>query len=199
MTENIKELIEKINQEGVQLAQEKAGQIEDQARQKAKEILEKAKQEKEEIIRLAQKEAQDTSEKQKALLAQAGRDFLLVLRQEINALLDKLVLQQVHQALEPDTLSKILSMIIKESCLGKDKEVVILISHDAFARLGESFLTKLKEEARKGITLRADDGISAGLVMSFDAGKSQFDFSDKALAEYIITFLKPKLKEVFKD
>ncbi|PIW68507.1 MAG: V-type ATP synthase subunit E, partial [Candidatus Omnitrophica bacterium CG12_big_fil_rev_8_21_14_0_65_42_8] len=53
-------------------------------------------------------------------------------------------------------------------------------------------------EAKKGIVVRASDEISVGFTISFDAGKSQYDFTDKALAEYIGVYLKPKLSEILK-
>ena len=55
MAEQIKDLIEKINQEGIKAAEEKARQVEEAAKQKADEILAKAKLEAERIIAEAAK------------------------------------------------------------------------------------------------------------------------------------------------
>lgn len=196
MAESIKELIEKINQEGVQIAEEKAYKIQERAQLAAGEILNKARQEAEKIISAAQKEALDTNEKQKALLKQAGRDLLLVLRQEINNMLNRLVLGELYQMLEPEALFKILSMLIRENCLGSGNEISISLSKEDFSNFQEVFLARLKEEVKKEILLRPHEEIRAGFIISYDAGKSQFDFSDQALAEYIVTFLKPKLKDI---
>ena len=45
----------------------------------------------------------------------------------------------------------------------------------------------------KKIILKPAEEISGGFTISFDNGKSCYDFTDKALAEYIGTYLKPKL------
>lgn len=198
MTESIKELIEKINQEGIQAAQEKARQIQEEAQKKAEEILVKARSEAEKIISGARKSAQEITEQQKVLMRQAGRDFLLVLRQEINAMLERLILAEVKESLTSESLFRILSMLIKHKSTAEE-EIIVFLNPEDLAHLQAGFLKKLKEEVKREIILRPSGEIRAGFVISYDAGKSQFDFSDKALAEYIATFLKPKLKEIFKD
>ena len=109
MAEDIKTLIEKINEEGVKAAQEKAKEIEGRAREAAAEILEKARLEAKKIIDESRDRASKMEEKEKALLAQAGRDLLLSLRQEINAMLHKLIISEARTALTPEHLFKILN------------------------------------------------------------------------------------------
>ena len=196
MAEDIKTLIEKINQEGVKAGQAKANEIEEQARQEAGQILEKAKIEAKKITEEAKDKISKMQEKEKALLAQAGRDLLLSLRQEINAMLEKLIVSEARAALTPENLYKILSGVIHALSRQEKEEIIISVNKDDLRALEGGFLTKLKEAAKKKIILKPAESIGAGFLISFDAGKSQFDFSDKALAEYIGTFLKPKLKEI---
>lgn len=196
MAEDIKALIEKINQEGVLAAEEKARGIENKARVKVDEILKKAQAQADKILNEAKESISRMQEKQKNLLNQAGRDFLLVLKQEINAMLDKLINSQVQDALTPENLFKILSSVIQSACAVEKGEIIVSLNRDDLRALESGFLAKLKEETKKKIALKSADDIHAGFVISYDAGKSQFDFSDKALAEYIGTFLKPKLKEI---
>jgi len=63
-------------------------------------------------------------------------------------------------------------------------------------RLREGFLSELKDAVKKGIVLKPSEDILGGLTISYDAGRSLFDFTDKALTEYITSYLRPKLKEV---
>ena len=60
MAEEIKELIEKIQQEGIQIAEDKARQIEAQAREQAEEILLEAKQQAAKIISEAEEKRKVT-------------------------------------------------------------------------------------------------------------------------------------------
>jgi vacuolar-type H+-ATPase subunit E/Vma4 len=197
MSEDIRALIEKINQEGVIAAEKKAKEIEDKARLAASEILKRAQAQADKILEEAKDEISRMQEKEKSLLNQAGRDLILILRQEINAMLNNLINSQVKDALEPDNLFKILSKVIQGTPASAEKgEIIVLLNKEDLKALENGLLAKLKEETKRKIVLKAADDIRAGFVISYDAGKSQFDFSDKALAEYIGTFLKPKLKEI---
>jgi len=66
-------------------------------------------------------------------------------------------------------------------------------------KLEKTLLNELKEEIRKGITLKPSDSITAGLVISYDSGKSYYDFTDEALANYISVHLKPKLRDMLEN
>ena len=199
MTEDIKHLIEKINQEGVQAAEAKAGEIEEQAKRQAAEILDKAKKESQRLLAQAQDKLKVMEEKQKHLLAQAGRDFMLSLKKEITAAIERLIIEDVRQALSPEAMHKIITEVIKNyGGQHKDDIVVSLKAEDAEA-LQKHYLAKLKEESKKGIILKPSGEISGGFTISFDAGRSQFDFTDSALADYIGTYLKPQLNEILKQ
>ena len=194
MTQEIKDLISKINEEGIQNAEAKAKEIEALARQKADELIKKAQAEAGQIVSRAKEEVRRTQESSQTLLKQAGRDLLLGLKEEINAVLEKLIASGVRQALNVEELTKILSALIKDHS-GKEKVVITLSAEDA-RKLEKVFLDGLREEVRKGIVLRPSEDIRAGFVISYDGGKSSFDFSEKGLAEYIGSHLKPKLKEI---
>lgn len=195
MAEDIKGLIEKIQQEGISVADEKAAQIEQEAKQKAAQILSQAKQEADKVLAEAEEKISRMEEKDRVLLSQAGRDLILSLKQEINNMLMRLVSSSMHEALRQDVISKIMLELVK--CASHHKEdIIITLSKEEIGLIEKDLLHKLKEEAKKGVTLKPSQDIRAGFTISFDAGKSCFDFSDKALAEYISQYLKPKLAEI---
>jgi len=199
MAEEIQGLIDKINQEGIRLAQEKADEITGRAQKEAAEIVERARQEAEAIVFQAQEKAMRAQEKGKTLLSQAGRDLLLSLRKEINAILKRLIITEVRQALGPDALSGALLELIKGSAGTEKAGIVITLGQEDLEVLNKNLLPKLKDAIRKGITLRPSEEISGGFTISYDAGKSEYDFTDAALAEYIGAYLKPKLDQILKD
>ena len=63
-------------------------------------------------------------------------------------------------------------------------------------KIEKGLLAELKEEVKKGITLKPSEDIAGGFIISYDAGKSHFDFTDKALAEYFSLYLKPKIGQM---
>jgi V/A-type H+-transporting ATPase subunit E len=199
MAEEIRDLIEKINQEGIRAAEEKAQNIEAAAKQRADELLAQAKLEAEEMIAAAKDRIFREDEKGKTLLAQAGRDLLLSLRKEINALFGRIVVSDIQQALTPEALFRLLSEVVRNYSAGESSDITVFLNKEDLETLEKKFLHKLREETKKKIILRPAEEISGGFTISFDDGKSCYDFTDKALAEYIGTYLKPKLNQILKE
>jgi V/A-type H+-transporting ATPase subunit E len=197
MTEDIKNLIEKIQEEGVKVAEDKARGIEEQARRQAQGIIKKANSEAERIIVQAQDRVAKMEESANASLKQVGRDLLLSLKKEINEMLDRIIRLHVHESLNIDELIKIISTLIKEN-KGRE-DIMISLNKDDFQKLEKGIFNELREEIKKGVTLKPSEDILGGFIISYDAGKSHFDFTDKALAEYIGSYLRPKLAELLKE
>jgi len=199
MAEEIQSLIEKIQQDGIKVAEEKAKEIEDQAKKQADLILESARIQAGKLFSEAKDNLAKMEQSQKALLTQAGRDLMLTLKKEINAMLERLILQEIQGSITPEVMADILGQIIKEQAkLGKEDIIVTLKKAD-LDKLEKNFLARLKEETKKGIVLKPSEDVRTGFLISFDNAKSYFDFSDQALSEYIGTYLKPKLAELLKN
>ncbi|MBU4346801.1 MAG: hypothetical protein KKH29_05720 [Candidatus Omnitrophica bacterium] len=198
MVEDIKGLIEKINQEGIRAVQGKAKNIEAQARQRAEEIVAKAQAEAEKIIAEGRDKVVKTQQSTRLSLEQTGRDLLLTLSKEINTMLNNLIARGVRTALSPQEMAKIIVTLIKNYS-GKEKsDIVVLLNKQDLESLEKGLLGELKEELKKGMVLKASEGMNAGFMISYDRGRSHFDFTDKALTEYIGTYLQPKLAQILK-
>lgn len=198
MAKEIKELIEKIQQEGIFAAESKARQIEEEAQKKAKEIILKAESQAKKTIAGAKEEAAKQEEAARVSLKQAGRDTLLSLRKEINAMLERIVVLRAKEVLQPHELAKIIASLIKEYTVKEKAGIEILLKKEDLEKLEKELFADLKDAARKGITLKPAEDITGGFIISFDSGKSHYDFTDKALAGYIAGYLQPKLAEVLK-
>ena len=199
MAEEIRDLIEKINQEGIRAAEEKAQTIEAAAQQRADEILAQAKLEAEEMISAARERIHREDKAGKTLLAQAGRDLLIALRKEINAILGRIIVSDIRLAMTPEALFRLLSELIKNYNADESSDITVLLSKDDLEILEKNFLHRLREETKKQIVLTSGEEISGGFTISFDSGKSCYDFTDKALADYIGTYLKPKLNQILQE
>ena len=196
MAEDIKNLIEKIQQEGIKAAEEKARDIEAQAQAQAEALIEKAGKEAQEIVAEGKDKLARMEKSGQVSLEQAGRDLLLSLREEISAMLDRLVVAQVRQALEPRELIKIITTLIKNSS-GKEKaEIIVSLNQQDLAKLKKHFLGRLKELTKQGVALRSSKDIHAGFVISYDSARSHYDFTDQVLAQHLAAYLKPKLQEL---
>lgn len=198
MAEELKDLIAKIQHDGVVVAQEKAREIENEARQEADSILSKAKSDAGKIIVEAKERVAKMEEAGRLSLKQAGRDTVITLKKEICAMLDRVIKSAIEEALTSHELTKVISALIKDYGQRHKEGIEISLKREDIGKIENGLLSELKEEAKKGITLKASDEISAGFLISFDKGKSHFDFTEGALAEYLGSYLKPKIAETLK-
>jgi len=196
MAEEIKDLIEKIQEEGIKAGEDKAKEIELEAKRKAGSLLEKAKSDAEKTLAEAKEKVARMEESAKVSIQQAGRDLLLSLKEELHAMLGRLVQSSVAQTLNPSEMAKILHELIKKLAGASEEDIWVWLKKEDGEKLEKEFLSRLKEETKRNIVLKPSEEILGGFIISFDAGKSHFDFTDKALGEYLGTFLKPHLKQV---
>ncbi len=196
MAEELKDLIQKIQKEGVEAAESKSRTIIEEARQKADIIIKDAKKQADSIVSDAKENVAKMEEASRASLKQAGRDLLLSVRTQINDMLAKLVAGQVKAALSVDEVARILGQLIKDAADTEKEQLQLTLKKEDLDKLEKGFLDELKKRVQKGIELKASDSIQGGFTISFDSGKSLFDFTDKALAEYICSAIRPKLAEI---
>ncbi len=196
MTEDIQDLIDKIHQDGIKAAERKAQVIEDEARQRADAILSQAKRDAEKMLSDAKERIALEDERERALLAQAGRDLLLSLREEIHAMLGQIVASDIRQALTPETLFRLLIEIFRNYATESGGEMWVSLNKSDKELLERHYLQRLNQEMGRKILLKQGDDVHGGFTISFDIGKSRYDFTDKALADYIGTYLKPKLNTI---
>ncbi|MDD5505143.1 MAG: V-type ATP synthase subunit E family protein [Candidatus Omnitrophica bacterium] len=199
MAQEIKDLIAQIHQEGIAAAEKQAAQIKADAEKEALKIISQAKTEAQKIIEQANIQAKKTDVSTRADLKQASRDLLISLRQEIIAMLDRLIKADLRQALSPEELAKIIGTLIKNTPLSLGSQIIVSLNQQDKDRLGQGLLKQLAEETKRSVVLKSAEGIDSGFIISFDAGKSIFDFSSQALSDYISGSLRPELSKILKS
>lgn len=196
MAQEIKDLIAKIQQEGIQAAEVQAAKIKAEAERVSLKIISEAKIEAQRIIEQANNQARKLDDSTQAALKQAGRDLLISLRQEIISMLDRLIKLDLRQVLTAEELSGIIATLIKNAPLSLGSQIIVSLNKQDKDKLEQGFLRKLVEATKKPIVLKSADGIDSGFVISFDAGKSIFDFSGQALSDYICGRFRPELNKI---
>ena len=199
MAEELKALIEKIKEDGVKAAEEKARSIEEEAKEKASAVMERAKKEAGNLISDAGERIARMEESAKETIRQAGRDLALSLKKEINGMLERIALSHVREALRPEEMAKIITSLVRIPKTEGEKGIVISLGKEDIGKLEKSLLKELNQEMKKGITLRSSGDIRGGFLISYDGGKSSYDFSGKALAEYLAGRIRPNLAEMMKE
>ncbi|MDD5194541.1 MAG: V-type ATP synthase subunit E family protein [Candidatus Omnitrophica bacterium] len=200
MSEDLKGLIEKIQQEGINAAQARAQEIEEEARKYAKKLIEDARIEADKMLEQAKEQISLAQAGSEVSLKQAARNTLIALRQQITSMLHNLITLEVRRSLSNDELLKIIVKLLSEYReKGTNAQIIISLNKENLEGLQQSLLAQLKGDLKSKIILKASDEVKAGFIISYDAGKSAFNFTDEALAEYISAYLDPKLDQILKN
>ena len=200
MSSQIQELIDKIKNDGIQQAQDEATKIEKDAKDQAAQIVREAQKEAETIVLQAQDEVKKMEEAAKKSLQQASRDTLLALRKHIEKTLQKLITVEVSGALTGDRLAEIITDVVAKTVEeAKDHGVVIEVPPQAADELKGGVLKKLQDSVKKGVALEGSDEVSGGFTISYDGGKSSFDFTDESLAQFLATYLNAQVADILKS
>ena len=195
MTQQVQELINKIKSEGVQAADEKAKEIESQAKKNAEQIVTDAKKQADQLILQANEEAKKVKELTHMALQQAARDTLLSVKKQIKEILHKIVVTDVGDALTTETLSQIVETIVSKFVDDKSAEQnihVTLSAHDLKV-LRDGFVTKLQKHLKQPVRLQSAQDVGKGFTISFDGGKSSFDFTDESLAAFMSAYVNAEV------
>ena len=198
MVEKIQGLIDKIKTEGVKAAEEQAQHIENEAHAKAGAIIAAAEEGARELREEAQEDARRTREATQKALEQSARDMLLSLRQQIEQALNGLVNKEVKDALSSEQLGKILTDVMTKT-VTKETEGEVALSEADTKSLQDSVLAKLQKSLKGDIKFQSSDDISGGFMISYDAGKSSYDFTDESLANYLSTFVNTQVATILKE
>ncbi|MDP3729989.1 MAG: hypothetical protein Q8R14_00485 [Candidatus Omnitrophota bacterium] len=199
MAEEIRELIEKIRSEGIRAGEDKAKVIELDAQKRARQIINDAETEAKRLLSEARESISRAEESSGSSLKQAARDCIIGLKKEILTILNRITLSHVHKALTVEETGKLITHILKD-CKAKDKgDVIVSLKKEDAEKLTNLLMFELSGELKKNLVLKPSEDIRGGLTISYDHGKSYFDFTDRALAEYIGSYIRPKLLEILKD
>ena len=195
MSQHVQELIDKIKTEGLQAADQKAKEVEDSAKAGVQRIIADAEVKAKHIVADAEAKAQATRESTEMALKQAARDTLLALRKEIEGVLQKVIAKETKGALSPEQLAGIISEIVKGSVKANlaESNIEVTVSAADLKTLEDGFAAKIQKEIKQPVTFKSADGISTGFTISFDEGKSCFDFTEASLVEYLGTYLNTQV------
>ncbi|MEW5895629.1 MAG: hypothetical protein AB1650_07735 [Candidatus Omnitrophota bacterium] len=187
MVQNVQDLINKIKHEGLEAGRESAGRIEAEARKRSEAMIAKAHLEAGEIIAEARAKQKRLEESVRASLHQAARDTVLSLKKRIEEILRDIMKRDIHESLGKEQIAGLIVALAKQYMEqhGGIQNIRIGLNESDRKALEQHIVAKLKEAINTGITVRTRDDLTGGFMISFDEGKSSFDFSEDALVEYL--------------
>jgi len=195
----VQELIDKIKKDGIKTASEEASKIKAEAEAEAKRIVESAKKEAESIINHGKQDAERSEKAGTAALEQASRNLVLAFKDEIQALLDKIISEHVASSYNDDVLKTALPELLKSWASKGGDDLAVILPEDQLSKFKSFFSEKLTRELWKGVELKSNRKLTSGFRISNKEGSVYYDFSAEAVAGLLSAYLNPKLAEILKN
>lgn len=198
MAEDLQNLLDRIQKDGVEQAEAQAETILAQAREKAAAILREAEKQAAETRVGAEKDAEVFVERSTKTLEQAARDFLISVGRSVERVFEDVAKETVGAALTPDTMEQMLIRMADmyvEHGAGESRIDILLNAQDRKALAG-ILMQRDRELLERGLELHTDDAIDRGFKVSFRDNHLYHDFTVQAIADSISQLLKPPLREI---
>jgi len=173
----VQELIDKIKKDGIQTASQEAAKIKKDAEEEARRIVDAAKKEAVEIISRGKQDAERSEKAGIAALEQASRNLILAFKDEIQALLDKIIGEHVSSHYGDEVLKAALPEILKAWAAKGNDNLSVLLPEGELSKLQAFFSEKLTGELWKGVELKSSRKLSSGFHISNKQGSIFYDFS----------------------
>ncbi|MBU0571865.1 MAG: hypothetical protein KJ995_01200 [Candidatus Omnitrophica bacterium] len=196
MEMNLDSVIEKLQTEGVNRAEERASAIIKEAETKAANIVSSAKRQKDVMLEKAEKEAEEFRINVEVAIKQAARDVIIAIRAQMEALLDSIIKKEVSAQLTPDVLKDIITKLVTTSIEREEVDLEILLGENDKRALRETLGALLQGELKKGVVIKASPALKKGFRIGKKGENEYYDFSDDAISEAFNFYLNKKLRKI---
>ncbi|AFG37705.1 hypothetical protein [Spirochaeta africana] len=195
----LKELIDKIKQDGVSTAEAQAQQIASDAEAKARQIVEQAQAEAARIKQSAQAEADKFTQAGTAAVQQAARDVLLQTQNKLEKIFAAVVNDQVNEAFTPQILEKAVVSLMQNWQGRPVEDLSLQIADDQYAKAEAPLKKALADHVKRGLTVQPSDKVSAGFRIGEKDGSSFYEISADSLGELLASRVNAALGEIIKN
>jgi V/A-type H+-transporting ATPase subunit E len=189
MAEELKHLIEQIQKEGVEKANEQADTIISQAKDKAAKIVAEAEEQATQTLEKAKTESKAFAERSVKTLEQAARDLLITVGQGCEKVVTETLGQEVGSTLSGELLQKMILGVIEQS---GGSSIELSVSEADIAAL-TAFCAEQARKSGKEIDLSSDSEVLNGFKVGFKDKSVYLDYTDEAVANALAAFLRPEL------
>ena len=191
MAEELQQLLEKIQRDGVDKANAEAAAIVAKAKAEADALVKKAKEDAAAAEAKGKADAEAYAARAKETISQAARDTVLKVKEDVTKLLTKLLAQDVTAALANEAVP-LAAAAVKELVTGSDAEVAIS------PKFVDALRAQLAAQAQDGVKVVADEMTGAGFTVKLDNGRVEHDFTDAAIANALAQHLRADLAALLK-
>ncbi len=195
MAEDLQNLIERIQKEAVNKADEKSSAIIAKANEEASRILENAKAEAAAVLEKADKDSAAYAERSERAIQQAARDVLISVGRRIEKMISEILSREVEKNLSENTIKEMLLVLAKN--YSTDTELVF--SEADKAKLSSFAVGEFAKALGKGVKVESDSGIKFGFRVKVDDGKVSHEFTSEEIAAALSSMVRPELARIVSE
>ena len=192
MEQQIQDLVASIKKEGIEEAKKQSAEILASAKAEAEEIIKKAKAEGDKIIQDAKNSAKLEAESAKAQIVQAGRDVTLSLKQSVEALFTKILVDDCKKAMDASLLAQLITQAVNADLNGVTAEIPEGLKDDVVKALSSEVAKLVKQKD----FLKESKGVLSGIKLSSNDGSGYIDMSASECALLVKPYLSERLREL---
>lgn len=190
MTQDLQELLEKIQRDGIDKAQGEADKLIAEAKAKAASIIKEAQAKAQATQAEAEQRSVEFQNRAEATIQQAARNTLLSVEQAVTKLLEQLLLHTIKTSFaENQQQIGALALEAARTYL-QDADTLELASTE---QLAELLRAQLAQKAQKGITVVTDPNADTGFSVRLADGRIEHAFTGAAITEVLARQLRPRL------
>ena len=164
------------------------------------EGLERAENERARLVAEAKAEADAEASQKKAAAAvkQAARDVIISLKDDLQEKLRAVVREAAAQAMTPEAMAGLIAKIAEQFVQNAASGAEVILSAREREDAAQKLIGCLPDVLKKNSSVQLGRGFAAGFKIGFNNSEVFLDFSDEALADVICEFVGPKLAAVIK-
>ena len=204
----VQNLVDRIRDQGILAANEKANKILRDAEAKSAKLLTDAKLEVEKLRETARLEIEADHAAALEALKLSARDAMLQLKAKVSSEFEVFVQRLVTSATRDEQFIKAIVLVlaghVQEELIG-DKDIQIMLSESILTgklneelseRAKQTILTLSSEMLRQGVELIPSSDIQGGANVRLVKDKLEIDLSDKAIASLLYQRMMPRFQAI---
>ncbi len=199
MDVQLKELIDKIKNDGVDAAKQEAEHIVARAESHAVEILDAAREEAEALRKAARADADKFERSSKEAVRQAGRNLVLTVRDEIQTMFAQVMEQETSKAMSADVMADVVKAAVSALGSGSAGDFDVVVPEARMKELEAGLRAALAGQMSAGMEIRPFKGLDAGFRLGKKDGSVFYDFSAGEIAAMLGRYLNPALAALLTD
>jgi len=195
MSGDLQNLLDRIQKDGVERADQEAERIVSEAKTEAAAIIKEANATRDREIEAARQEATQLEARGQRALEQAARDMVLSVGNSLDALFQGLLSDGVDAANAGDQLGALVAKVV-DAYSREGQSVEAIVSDTDRDAVVAAVKAKLGEAASQGVTVRGDGTVTKGFRIALENGRMTHDFTSETIAASLATLLRPYLAEI---